>query len=74
MFMDAMVVARKAIMIELKWRLIDWPGSGDEPPSYYITEHDTIVAEVYDEEMAYQMVKRLNEEELRLIDQMRNDL
>jgi hypothetical protein len=72
--MDATAVARKVKMIELKWRLIDWPGSGDEPPSYYITEHDTIVAEVYDEEMAYQIVKRLNQSEQDLIDQMRNEL
>lgn len=61
-------------MTEYKWR-VDWPGVEDEAPAYYITEYDTIIAEVYDQTKAEEMVMRLNQwEDQQRFERMREEL
>ena len=42
------------------YRFVEWPGVDDEPPAYYITQDDRIIAEVYDETIGSQIVFELN--------------
>ena len=68
------LLPERQVMDECKWRLVDWPERDPEPPAYYITEHDTIVAEVYDIAKAEEIVMRLNQWEQDEFDRMRRDL
>lgn len=42
------------------YRFVEWPGTEDDPPAFYITQDDKIIAEVYDESIGSQIVFELN--------------
>lgn len=63
---------------DIKWRIIEHPQrvNDDQIPysNYFITEDDVVVAEIVgDHEIAYQIVKRLNQWEEHQNEQMRID-
>lgn len=63
---------------DIVWRIVELPQQVDDNQipfsNYYITEYDVIVAHIIgDYEVAYQMVKRLNQWEDYEREQMRKD-